>query len=180
MSDTTALGIPFPESTDDPDVPTDMQALAAFIDTLLNLPDEVTASRTGPDTISTTTVSVDLPGPVACSITNPSSDLDLICDVSYGARMASSTAVGLNVWVSAGGGLTTGEVASGGAINRGENLYVTNCDFNQRFATYPVRIPAGASTVTFTVNAYRDTASGAQQVANATLRVTPRRFAIPL
>lgn len=178
----TSMGLPYPASTDAPDIPADIQALADATNTVLNLPDDVTATVATVLSITSTTYAA-LPTPLQAAITNPSSDLDMLVDIKYGAYMASSAAgVELSGSIAATGGMTfaAGSVGAGGAIANSENLLVAGIiTAVSCVASISVVIPAGAAAVTFAVQAKRSAASGSQIFNFPHLRIQPRRFLVP-
>lgn len=178
----TALGFPYPDSTDAPNVPADIEALADALDTILTLPADVTAVHASTQTVTSTTYAA-LSTPVSASITNPSSVYDMLVDVKHGAYMASSAAsVELSSSIAATGGLTiaAGTVGGGGAISASEFPLTAGTSTAVALqSTVRYRIPAGAAAVTFAIQAKRSAASGTQIYNFAHLRIMPVRFVLP-
>jgi hypothetical protein len=182
---TSNFEIPYPQSTDDVQLWTKFQALAEKVDELLSLPDDVAAFVANVITTITATSFATLPspGPVSVSMTNPSSDFDLLCDVSFSAWMNNGTSSNVQVGVAGSGGMSwaANGFGSGGPIANSDNLIVGGGATVQQCGNFPVQIPAGAAAVTFTMHALRSggTTTTLPSVNYPTLRVKPRRFVVP-
>jgi hypothetical protein len=180
----TSYGLPYPASTDDPRVWEDMQALAAAINTLHDLPDDVEAHISTVIAITSTTfATLPSPGPLSASITNPSADFDLLVDITFSAWMNPNGASNVQGGVAASGGVVWAAANSfGGAGPRAnsDNLFNSAAGATiQQCSGYPVLIPAGASAVTFTMQALRGSTGGSPAFNYPTLTIKPRRFIVP-
>ena len=180
MTVLTDLLLPYPTSTDDVRPHEDIQALAAAVNSVLTLPDDVYAEGAASVTVTSTTGAALPTTPVNVALTNPSADLDLLVDLSLGI-WGQSSANNLRIYIAATGGMTFGyPPGSGGAQNYGEIIQVPASNLQEHhFVQFPVTIPAGAAAVTFHVYALRTAASGTQVVNYPVLRVKPRRFVAP-
>lgn len=143
------------------------------------LPAVVTGYGNGTNTITATSWA-DLPTTTCtAAITNSHPTANLICFVEWGAWMVASAnavrccpAVSGSITIAAGIGL-------GGPIGWGEIPVTGNAANPQQQiggATYS--LPASITAATFTMRAYRDSASGTQNVNYPTLRIIPLYFAI--
>lgn len=176
MSAETSLQIPYPLSTDNVRVHTDLQALAAAVNTLLDLPDSVDANVNAQLTITATSFSA-LPTPLTVSFTNPSADFDLLVDVQITAWLSASSN-DVRAGLSASGGVSfTPALGSGGAKANSENLYCS-VGAGQCSIILPIIIPAGAAAVTFAMQGMRSV-SGTQLISYPAIRVMPRRYMAP-
>lgn len=177
MGAETTLGIPFPLSTDNVRVHTDLAAIAAAVNTLLDLPDSVSSFVNAQLTITSTSFAA-MPTPLTVGFTNPSADFDLLVDVQIAAWLSAS-ANDVRAGLSASGGVSfTPALGSGGAIANSENLYSSTTG-NQASIILPIIIPAGAAAVTFAMQASRASATGTQLVSYPSIRVMPRRYMAP-
>ncbi len=178
----TALGFPYPSSSDDPDVPADIQALADALNTFLNLPAAVSIAGVGSNTIISTTFAVLPTSPISVSLTNPSSVYNLECDVNFGAWVAAgATTLQLQGGVALSGGMSAAadSTGSGGPISNGQLVMTQNTEAHSVTSGFPVVIPASAAAVTFTVQAKR-TSTGGNSIYNFPwITVQPRRFIKP-
>lgn len=182
----TSMGIYYPSSADPPNGPAQMQALAAAVDTLLNLPDPVEnhISTTIAPT-STSFATLPSPGPLSVSFTNPSTDYDLMVDLEFQAWVAGggAGATTMQAGIAASGGMTwaaNGFTTDGsGPISNGDNIFQGSAQATLVKAGYPVLIPAGASAITFTMHALRSNTSNAVACNYPIIRVKPRRFVVP-
>jgi hypothetical protein len=179
----TSYGLPYPASTDDPRVWEDMQALAAAINTLHDLPDAVSGFINSTISVTATSLAtLPSPGPLAISITNPSADFDMEVDVSFSAWLTvAAAATSITVGVAGSGGMTWGAASfgAGGPIANSDNLFTNAAQFVTHHSEYPIVIPAGASAVTLTMQAFRSNTSNAANCNYPTLRAKPRRFIVP-
>lgn len=182
MPDTTNFDIPYPASTDAPDVPADMQALADKVDLMLSLPDPTGQGGSGSNNITLTTYSVLPTTPVSCSMTNPSSTHDMLCMVSISAFLTSAgSATELQAALNATGGvsITAGATGGSGALALGEHLLTVLTGAHQQQSWIPVVIPAGAAAVTFALYARRNNTTNACTLLQPAIRCVPFRFMIP-
>jgi hypothetical protein len=144
-----------------------------------DLPDIVSVTGAGTNVITATTTT-DLPT-TSCiaSITNPHPTANLICLVTFGA------------WFTVGGGIRTricprvsgsttiaAGIAGGGPVGWGEVPMSTISTQLHVAASATYSLPASATAATFTMQAYRDSASGTQNVDYPTIRIIPLRFDI--
>lgn len=185
MPDTTNFDIPYPASTDAPDIPADLQALAEKVDLMLSLPDAIGQGGSGSNTITLTTFSALPTTPISTSVTNPSATHDMLVLVTISAFMAStSAATECQAALSATGGLsiTAGSTGGNGILALGENLLTTVGSISsaqQYSCTIPVVIPAGAAAVTFALFGRRSNTSNACYILQPAIRAIPIRFMIP-
>lgn len=179
----TSMGIYYPSSSDAPNGPAQMQALAQSVDTLLNLPDDIAGFVNSTISITATAhATLPSPGPLSVSITNPSSEYDMEVDVEFsGWVTVGATSTSLTVGVAGSGGMTWGasSFGSGGPIANSDNIFYNGTVFVQGRGGYPIVIPAGASAVTLTMNAFRSNTGASANVNYPTLRAKPRRFLVP-
>lgn len=175
---TTNFDIPYPASTAAPDIPLDMAALAAKLDTLLSVPAPVNASSSGTNTITSTSYAALPTSPASVALTNPSADFALLVEVTISGWMASNGTVELTASVNGTGGMTfaAGSTGNGHAVSQGENLLAVDTTAASHQSTLPVIIPAGAAAVTFAIHAKRASASGSQIFNFPAIRVVPIRF----
>ncbi len=185
MPDTTNFDFPYPDSTDAPNVPADLQALADKVDLMLSLPDPIGLGGSGSNTITLTTFSALPTTPISTNVTNPSSTHDMLVLVTISAYMASTAAATeCQAALSATGGLsiTAGSTGGNGVLALGENLLTTVGSIssaNHFSQTIPVTIPAGAATVTFAFFGRRSNTSNACYILQPAIRAVPIRFLIP-
>lgn len=178
---TTDQGFRFPTATDDPDVPGDIGNLAADLNAYLKLPDPVSATGSG-TIVSAASAYAALPSPCAVNFTNPSSVYDLIVNVHMAGYLSNSGATGsVSIYSVAQGGMSWAATGygSGGPLSIAETVI---CGANTSLGagvSFPVRIPAGAATITFSVQAMRSNTDGSKVVQSAALRINPLRFVKP-
>jgi hypothetical protein len=115
------------------------------------------------------------------AITNPSAARSLLCDVKYTAWLSASGAA-VRAAPSISGAVTA--VPSGTALppacaGWGEVLYqgapASGTSYSQMGASVPLSVPAGG-TVTVTMKALRDSATGTQSLNYPTIRIIPVRY----
>ncbi len=180
----TGMGIWYPASTAPPRVWEDIQATAESVNTLLDLPDDVSGVVSSTVAITATSfATLPSPGPLAISITNPSADYNMEVDVSFSAWMAITTATttSLTVGVAGSGGMTwaAGAFGAGGPLANSDNLFTNSTAFVMCHSEYPIIIPAGAAAVTLTMQAFRSNTTNPTNANYPTLRAKPRRFLVP-
>lgn len=142
------------------------------------LPDPVaaTAGGAGTNTITATSWAVLPSNAVTAVISNPHPGLNMLCLVTFGAWMV-ATANGVRAAVDISGSLTVAPGVGGGAsVGWGEVLFCGAATTNQYAASFTVEMPVSLTPATFRLHAYRDAASGTQQVNYPTIRVVPLRF----
>lgn len=143
------------------------------------LPAVVTGFGNGTNTITATSFT-DLPT-TSCTaaITNPHSTASMICFVGFGAWMHSTaSAVRCCPRVSGSTTIAAG-IGAGGPLGWGEVPITGNSGNPQQMmggATYT--LPVSATAATFTMQAYRDSASGTQVCNYATIRIVPLYFSL--
>ncbi len=185
MGTTSNFALPYPDSTDAPNIPADLQALADKVDLMLSLPDPIGLGGSGSNTITLTTFSALPTTPISTSVTNPSSTHDMLVLVGISAYMAStSAATECQAALAASGGLsiTAGSTGGNGILALGENLMTTYGSLSnaQQFSQIiPVIIPAGAAAVTFSLFGRRSNTSNACYILQPAIRAIPIRFMIP-
>jgi len=143
-----------------------------------DLPAAVTAYGAGQNTVTATSFA-DLPTyPCEGELTNPHPTLPLLVLVTYSAWMNCSAGVGVRAALAISGSTTVvAGIGGGAAAGWGEVLYEGDNGTNsQHSASYTVELPVSANAATFTFQAYRDSASGTQQVNYPTLRLIPLRY----
>jgi len=176
---TTNFDIPYPASTEAPNGPAQLQALADKLDLLLSVPAPTSAASSGTNA-PTSTSYANLPTtPISCAITNPSADYALLVMVTISAWMASAgIATELTGSVAGSGGMTfaAGSTGNGHALSQGENLITTAATAGMYQSTLPVIIPAGAAAVTFTFQAKRNNTSNTTTLNFPAIRAIPIRF----
>jgi hypothetical protein len=179
MAAETSLGLPYPQSTDNVRPHEDIQNLAVALDTLLNLPAQVSGTVGSQITITATSFSA-LPsgGPLNVVFTNPSADYAIEVDVFISAWLGASTN-DVRAGLAASGGISfsPGSLGSGGAIQNGENMINSAGSAHFSQCIPGIIIPAAAAAVTFSLQAHRTT-SGTQLVSYPVLRVVPRRYRV--
>lgn len=180
---TTGMGLYYPTSADPPNGPAQMQALAASADLLFDLPDDVASFVNSTVIVTATSIAtLPAPGPLAISITNPSSVYNMEVDVSFTAWCTLATsATALTVGVAGSGGMTWGAASfgAGGPIANSDNIFTNTPSFVHQRGEYPIIIPAGASAVTLTMQAFRSNTTAQANCNYPTLRAKPRRFIVP-
>lgn len=142
----------------------------------LILPDRVSAHANGTNTITATSFT-DLPT-IACSvsITNPHATANMLVLVTYGAWISTST-VSVRVCPRISGAMTVGAGIGTNAPTGYGQLIRANASattYAQYAASYFAELVPGTST--FTVQAYRESASTTIQVNYATLDVVPLNY----
>jgi hypothetical protein len=145
------------------------------------IPDVVTAFANGTNTITATTFA-DLPTTTCiAAIANPHPTASLIVHVEFGAWMAASAnSVRMCPRVSGSLVLAAGIGSGGnGPIGWGEIPLAANSANPQQLqgcGTYT--LPASATPATFTMQAFRDSAAGTQNVNYPTLRIIPLYYSL--
>lgn len=139
----------------------------------LILPDRVSAHANGVNTITATSFT-DLPT-IACavSITNPHATANMLVKVDCGAWINTST-IACRVCPRISGALTVAAGIGSNAPTGYGQLIRALGDYEQYSMGYYVELPSGTST--FTVQAYRESASTTVQVNYATLDINPLRY----
>jgi hypothetical protein len=145
------------------------------------IPDVVTAFGNGTNTITATTFT-DLPtNTCVAAITNPHPTASLLVLVEFGCwAVASANAVRMCPRVSGSLTLAAGIGSGGnGPIGWGEIPLTANTVNPQQVqgcANYT--LPASATPATFTMQAFRDSAAGTQNVNYPTLRIIPLYYSL--
>ncbi len=145
------------------------------------LPDPVaaTAGGAGTNTVTATAWAVLPTNTVTAAITNPHPELPMLCLVTFGAWMSAS-ANGVRAALDISGSLTIAPgIGGGAAIGWGEILFCGASTNNQYSGSFTIELPVSLTAATFKMHAYRDSATGTQQVNYPTIRVTPLRFVEP-
>jgi hypothetical protein len=158
----------------------DLDVRVALLEAAQILPIAVRGSASGTNTLTPAiNVWTNLPTNTwgTVQMTNPSTEFDLMCLVSFGAWMnntAGSLRFGvlLTGGVSAGPDPSTNSVAGFGMMP----LEGANSQSVQHAGSFSLIIPAGAAAVTFTGQGQRSVASGTQNINYPTIEVTPIRF----
>lgn len=143
----------------------------------LSLPDAVSAHGNGSNTLSTIGWGALPTTPVSASILNPHPSATMLCLISYGAWLSSSTTNDVRIGLDVSGALTIAPgVGGGAALNWGEIPTLYGIAANQsKQATIPLELPPG--TTTFKVYGWKTSGStGNQVVSYPTLRIVPVRF----
>ncbi len=181
MPSTSNFEIPYPSSTDAPDIPADLQALADKVDLLLSLPDPTGQGGAGSNSITLTTYSVLPSTPISCAITNPSADFDMLCMVSISAFMAGASATEVQAALNVTGGLSiaAGSTGAPGVLATSENLLSSSAGAIQQQSVIPIVVPAGAAAVTFAMFARRNNTTSAVALLSPAIRCVPIRFMVP-
>lgn len=138
----------------------------------LTLPDRVSAHANTVNTI-TATVFTDLPSPCSVAITNPHPTARMLVRVDYSAWVSTST-VACRICPRISGSLTVAPGIGSNAPSGYGQVIRAFGDYHQHSAGYYAELPPG--TATFTVTAYRESASTTIQVNYATLDVVPIRY----
>jgi hypothetical protein len=142
------------------------------------LPDVVaaTAGGTGTNTITATSWAVLPSNTCTAAITNPHPEMALLVEVTYSAWMV-ATANGVRMALDISGSVTIAPgVGAGAAVGWGEIPFCGAATTNQYAGSFTVELPVSTTAATFKVYAYRDAASGTQQVNYPTIRIKPLRF----
>ncbi|MGD2042026.1 MAG: hypothetical protein PVJ28_00130 [Acidimicrobiia bacterium] len=141
-----------------------------------DLPDPETAYGNGTNVITATSFT-DLPT-TSCiaAVTNPHPTANMLCMVTYGAWTTSATSSAQRLCPRVSGAVTIAAgIGGGGPIGWGEVIRTDTDDgYGTKSATVSYELPPGTST--FTLQAYREAASGTHQVNYATLRLVPLRY----
>jgi len=177
MPTTTNFDIPYPASTEAPNGPAQLQALADKLDLLLSVPAPTSAASSATNAITSSSYAALPSSPLSCAITNPSADFALLVDVIISGWLISSSATELTVSVAGSGGMTfaAGSTGNGHALSQGENLIFTGTLAVMCQSRLPVIIPAGAAAVTFAIQAKRNAATTCN-VNFPAIRAVPLRF----
>lgn len=142
-----------------------------------DLPDVVTGYANGSNTITATTFT-DLPT-TACtaSITNPHPTASMLVLVEFGGWVTAGSSIGTRFCPRVSGSTTIAAgIGGGGAIGWGEIPYSNSTSKLGLRGSFTVELPVSANAAVFTMQAYRDSASGTQTIEYATIRLTPVRF----
>lgn len=139
------------------------------------LPDHVDCYGNGTNTVTATTWT-DLPT-TACtgSITNPHPAVNMICLVTFGAWIIAGSSIATRICPRVSGSTTIAAgVGAGGPMGWGQIPISTSTGTQHVSASAVYSLPPGAAT--FTMQAYRDSASGTQNVNYPTIQIVPIRF----
>lgn len=140
----------------------------------LAVPDVAEAYGGGSNTVTATSWT-DLPTyTCVASVTNPHPTADLLCLVTWGAWMSAS-ANGVRMCPRVSGSTTIAAGISGIALGWGQ-IPRALVEYTQMQGTGYVALPASATAATFTLQAYRESASGTQIVAYPAMIIVPLRF----
>lgn len=141
-----------------------------------DLPDVVTGYGNGTNTVTATAFAVLPTTTCTASITNPHPTAAMLVLVTFGAQMsASANAVRCCPAVSGSTTIAAG-VGGGGPIGWGEVPLCGAATTNQHSGSFTVELPVSANAAEFSMQAYRDSASGTQTCNYPTIRLTPLRF----
>lgn len=141
------------------------------------LPDVVTAFGNGSNTITATSFAVLPTVTCSASITNPHPTASMLVLVTFGAWMNTSNGVAVRCCPAVSGSTTIAAgIGGGGPIGWGEVPVAGTTVLQQGQGTYTVSLPASANAAVFTMQAYRDSASGTQLLNYPTIRLVPLRF----
>lgn len=179
---TPEFGFPVPQSTDPPRGYEQIEDLALAVETVLNLPARAEAFVGNTIAITATGfATLPSPGPVAVSMTNPSTVYGLECDVEFSAWINPNGALNVQGGVAASGGMTwtANGFGAGGPVANSDNMFLSATQSQLQHCCYPIIIPAGAAAVTFTLQAFRGNTAGSPAFNYPILRVIPRRFVAP-
>ena len=138
----------------------------------LTLPDRVSAHANTINTITATSFT-DLPSTCSVAITNPHPTAGMLVRVDYGAWVLTTTVV-CRICPRISGSLTVAPGIGSNAPSGYGQLIRALGDYHQFGAGYYAELPPG--TATFTITAYRESASTTVQVNYATLDVVPIRY----
>ncbi len=141
-----------------------------------DLPDVVAAYGNGANTVVATAFAVLPTTTCTASITNPHPTASMLVLVTFGAWMSASAnavrccpAVSGSVTIAAG-------IGGGGPLGWGEIPETGASTLSQFSASYTVELPASANAAVFSMQSYRDSASGTQKCDYPVIRLTPLRF----
>lgn len=144
-----------------------------------DLPDIVTAFGNGTNVVTATSFT-DLPT-TACiaAITNPHPTAAMIVEVHFGSWLTAGSNIFTRFCPRVSGSVTIAAgIGNGGPIGWGEVPGHSSTNKLQLMGMATYSLPASGTAATFTVQAYRDSASGTQNVDYPTLRIVPIRFDI--
>ncbi len=178
---TTDQGIRYPSSTDDPDVSGDMSNLAADVNAIVKLPDVVSATGSGVIASSAGTYAA-LSTPCSLSFQNPSSTHDLYVMLvmnGYLTNSGTTGAVAAHSTASGGVNWTAAQYGNGGPLSCADTLSAGGGVGVSCGVSFPVKIPAGSASTTFTVQGYRSNTDGSKVVQTVSLRIVPIRYIKP-
>jgi hypothetical protein len=179
MSALTALGIPYPLTSQAPQIPQDLQALAAAVDALLTLPDEVIGSFGVQSISSAAATFASLPTPVTASITNPRSDKTLLCHVKWGGWLNPGAVEGrLGIIASGGNTWSAPTNSTNGPSIFGEQQLIIGplgSGYVSLVGEFTMRVPAGQTT-TLEVQGYRSATTNTVGSNYVHARITPLRY----
>jgi hypothetical protein len=117
--------------------------------------------------------------PAAVSITNPSTDFSLVCNVFFGAWMQTS-AGDVRMGIALSGGVTVATPGPGTNQPTGWGLFphTSSTTADQHMGFMQVTIPPGVAAVTFTAQGARSNATATVQINYPTVHVVPDRFTV--
>jgi hypothetical protein len=140
----------------------------------LALPAEVVQVGSGTNTV-TAVAFANLPTTgAAASIINPHPSAKMRVRVSFSAICSTSDATGL--WVCpavTGSTAISAGAGGGGAAGLSEMIYTKASAAAAHHASFVVTLPVSANAAVFTLQAYREAATGTQQVDQPVVRLTP-------
>lgn len=117
--------------------------------------------------------------PAAVSITNPSTEFSLVCNVLFGCWMLAS-AGDVRMGIALSGGLTVAANTLGANQPVGHGMYpfATSTTSEQHMGFFQMTIPPGAAAVTLTAHGARSNGTANAQVNYASIDVVPARFTV--
>lgn len=141
-----------------------------------DLPDVVTGYGNGTNTITATSFAVLPTTTCTAAITNPHPTAAMLTLVTFGAWMSAS-ANAVRCCPAVSGSLTIAAgIGGGGPIGWGEVPLCGAATTNQYSGSFTVELPASANAATFSMQAYRDSATGTQACNYPTIRLVPLRY----
>jgi hypothetical protein len=141
------------------------------------LPDVVAASGNGTNVVTATSFAVLPTNTCTASITNPHPTASMLVLVTFGAWLTASASF-VRICPAVSGSLTLAAgVGGGGPLNWGEVPGSGSTTKIQASAGYTLELPVSANAAVFSMQAYRDAASGTQNVDYPVIRLTPLRYA---
>lgn len=176
----TNLGIPYPVQRDSLLIAQHFANLAAAVDSLLSLPDEVSVAA-GVGSISTAAgVYASLPSPVVATITNPHPTRAMLVHVHWGGWLKPDAVEGrFGIWGTGANAFTAPTSGSNGPTQYSEQLIIcgpqTTGTYLALFTEFTMRVPAGG-TSTLEVVGYRSATTNVVGANYPKIRITPLRY----
>lgn len=142
-----------------------------------DLPDVVTGYGNGTNVVTATSFAVLPTTTCTATITNPHPTAAMLVLVEYGAWVTAGSNIATRLCPAVSGSITIAAgIGGGGAIGWGEVPVSASTSKVAVRGSFTVELPASANAASFSMQAYRDSATGTQNVDYPTIRLVPLRF----